>query len=274
MRLNLPRLPCHRVGQGPAVVCLHGLLGAGTNWLGIARGLADAFSVYAPDLPAHGRAPALPQMSWDTLARTVAAFLDAEALDAASVIGHSLGGKVAMQLALQFPARVLRLVLVDCSPRRSAPRHATLLDLLAQVPIRSFRHRADLDRVLAAAISEARLRRFLLTNAVPGPDGCLRWRMDLNALRAHYDRLLEPIGPGRPFDGPVLVLRGERSDYVEEADLVELRRWFPRAEVRTVPHAGHWMHVEAPDIFLTHVREFLGATPSPRRHGQVCPPRQ
>ena len=271
MRLNLPRLPSHRVGQGPAVVCMHGLLGTGTNWLGIARGLADAFCVYAPDLPAHGRAPALPQMNWDTLARTVAAFLDAEGLEAASVIGHSLGGKVAMQLALQFPARVLRLVLVDCSPRRSAPRRATLLDLLAQVPIASFRYRAELDQILATAIPDARLRRFLMTNAVPGPDGCLRWRMDLNALRAHYDRLLEPIGPGRPFDGPVLVLRGERSDYVKQADLVELRQWFPRAQVHTVPHAGHWIHVEAPEIFLTHLREFLGATPSPRSPGQVCP---
>ncbi|MCX7867590.1 MAG: alpha/beta fold hydrolase [Limisphaera sp.] len=258
--MELP-LPAHCMGQGPAVVLLHGLLGSGTNWLGVARALADAYRVYAPDLPAHGRAPSPGELTYPALARAVAAFLDAEGLTSASVVGHSLGGKVAMQLALQFPARVRRLVLVDCSPRRAPPRHAALLDLLARVPIRNFRHRSELDRALAESIPEARLRWFLLKNAVPGPDGFLRWQMDLAAIRAHYARLLEPVAGGRPFEGAVLVLRGERSDYLEPEDLTALRRWFPRAEVRTLPGAGHWVHVDAPQAFLAHLREFLDADP-------------
>lgn len=254
-----PVLPTHRMGQGPAVVLLHGLLGSGTNWLGVARALAGTYCVYAPDLPGHGCAPALAELTWPALARAVAAFLDAEGLPAASIVGHSLGGKVAMQLALQFPARVRRLVLVDCAPGPSPPRHKALLDLLARVPIGRFRSRSELEAALVDGIPEARLRRFLLKNAVPGPEGFLRWQVDLAALRTHYERLLEPVAGGRPFEGAVLVLRGGRSDYVGEAEVTALRRWFPRAEVRTVPEAGHWVHVDAPGVFLAHLRAFLGA---------------
>ena len=236
---------------GPPVVILHGLLGSGSNWRSIARRLAQTHRVYTPDLRNHGDSPHADGMSYPAMAEDLRAFLDGQGLDAATLIGHSMGGKVAMRLALETPARVQRLVVVDIAPTVSQHDHLPVLSAMASLDLGRVRRRADADALLAGTLPDAGLRQFVLQNLASTPSG-FAWRVNLAAIEAGMADLLDfPVEPDAPpYPGPAQFIRGGLSDYVTPADEVVIRELFPRAEIVTIEGAGHWVHAEQPARFL------------------------
>jgi pimeloyl-ACP methyl ester carboxylesterase len=242
---------------GAAVIILHGLLGSSSNWRSIARRLADGRRVFCLDLRNHGDSPHADHMSYPAMAGDVRAFMDAHALPTATVIGHSMGGKTAMRLALESPTRVERLVVVDIAPSVSSHDHLPVLEAMASLDTTRIERRSEAEHMLEAAIPDAGMRMFVLQNLVSTPQG-FTWRIDLDAIERNLPALLDfPVdADSPPFEGPTLFVRGALSDYVRDSDTPVIRRLFPHAEIVTVADAGHWVHAEQPARFL----QALGVT--------------
>ncbi len=244
---------------GPPVVILHGLLGSARNWTSIAKELAASHRVFALDLRNHGRSPWAATMSFDQMAGDVAAFIERRGLGAATLIGHSLGGKVAMRLALTRPELVGRLLVVDVAPVAYPDSFGPFIEAMRQVDLSAVERRSDADLQLQGAVPDAVLRNFLLQNLVKTDAGFV-WRVNLEALAANMDQLLGFPTPAADaaYGGPTLFIAGSRSHYVEACHRALIERLFPSAEQVVIAGAGHWPHAERPAEFLAHARRFLG----------------
>ncbi len=240
------------------LVILHGLFGSASIWRSMAMELGAHRRVLTLDLRNHGNSPHASRMDYPLMAADVGAFLRASALDECVVMGHSMGGKTAMQLAFDAPEQVASLIVVDIAPVPHRHDFGTLIDAMRSIDIARLVRRADADAALQASIADDSLRRFLLQNLVNDASG-FRWRINLDAIEASMTDLLDAprTGPTPPYPGPALFLRGENSDYVRPEHHERIYRHFPHAEIDTVPGAGHWLHTERPAAFRDHVEAFL-----------------
>lgn len=255
---DLMRLHFKSLGHGPPLVMLHGLFGSGDNWLGVAPKLAQHFRVFLPDLRNHGASPHSPEMNYSVMAADVAEFFDAQKLETANLLGHSLGGKIAMQFAFDFPARVKKLVVVDIAPRAYPHKHDTIFAALLALDLRKFHSRKEVEDALAPAIPELALRQFLLKNLKRfSASTGYEWRIPLNAIFENYPKLCRALAAKEPFPKPALFIRGGESPYINDADAPLIHQLFPSAKIETVPPARHWVHADAPDEFVRHVAELL-----------------
>ncbi|WP_333669207.1 alpha/beta fold hydrolase [Elioraea tepidiphila] len=246
-------------GDGPPVVILHGLFGSVQNWRTVAGRLAATHRVIAADLRNHGASPHAGRMDYPAMAADVAALIETRAGGRAAVIGHSMGGKVAMWLALTRPTLVERLVVVDVAPVAYRPTLQAYAEAMRALPLRPGMRRAEADAALAAAIADPGERAFLLQNVRFDADGPPAWRLNLAVIGAAVPTISafpDPPGSAR-YDGPVLIVAGERSGYVRAGHHATILRLFPRAAFVVVPGAGHWVHAEAPEPFLRAVEPFL-----------------
>ena len=243
-------------GQGDPVLILHGLFGSADNWQTIGKQLGESFRVFAVDLRNHGRSPHADEMDHTVMARDVVRFIDERQISGVSLIGHSLGGKIAMQTAFSFPDRVRKLVVVDIAPRSYPLLHQEILNALLALDLASLHDRKQADTALAPSIHESAVRQFLLKSLSRTETGRFEWKFNLRSLAANYERLNAAIPAGR-FDGPTLFIRGEKSDFVLDSDLESVRNLFPLSRHLTIRGAGHWVHAEAPGHFLQTVSQFL-----------------
>ena len=246
--------------QGSRIVFLHGLFGQGRNWTQIAKALADRHRVTLVDLPHHGRSPWRDNFDYLAMADEVAGLLDSA--DSVALVGHSLGGKVAMLVALRHPDRVARLCVVDVSPveyalARDIAAYATAMKAMDLSTIRS---RGDADEELRSVVRSDSVRAFLLQNLRRDGDGW-RWQMNLDVLVKDMEEIAgwpeERLAGMAAYDGPVLWLAGQDSDYVKSEYADAMDRWFPRNRLVTVKGAGHWVHSEQPEVFLEVLRRFV-----------------
>ncbi|WP_116919051.1 alpha/beta fold hydrolase [Tamilnaduibacter salinus] len=250
----------HRVdGQGPPLILLHGLFGSLENLGGIAQRLSDQWRVHALDLRNHGRSPHSDTMDYPAMAADVKAYMDDAGLDRASVLGHSMGGKVAMELALTWPHSVDRLVVADIAPVAYPPRHDAILDGLMSLDTAALRSRRDADERLAEKVSTPAVRQFLLKNLVRRREGGFGWRMNLPVIADQYEAIAAAPSASGPFTRPTLFIKGAASDYIGEEAREPTTRLFPAASLRMIPETGHWLHAEKPDRFANTVRRFLCA---------------
>ncbi|MBL6077370.1 alpha/beta fold hydrolase [Belnapia sp. T18] len=251
MRLNLVE-----AGDGPPVILLHGLFGSAQNWGAVQRHLAARHRVLALDLRNHGASGRSSAMDYPTMAADVAETMRAMGAAPTAVIGHSMGGKVAMALALAEPALVARLVVVDIAPIAYPPALRPYVEAMQAIPLRSGLTRRDADAALAAAVPEPGIRAFLVQN-LRMQDDPPRWRLGLDELAAAMP-VLEgfPDLPGR-YEGPTLVINGERSSYIRPDSHPRFGALFPAARFATVPGVGHWVHAESPSSFLALIGPFL-----------------
>lgn len=244
-------------GAGPPLIILHGLFGSLENWRSMSRKLGQHFQVFSLDMRNHGGSPHSAEFSCALMAEDLKEFMDEHSLCSAHLLGHSLGGKVAMQFALTHPDFVERLVVVDIAPRSYPPLHTDIFTLLSFIPLERFSSRSEVRQELEKGISDRSVVEFLLKNITSTQSGMLQWRMNLKALQENYREIITaPEWEGR-FDKPTLFIRGENSDYIGLADLGGIKKYFPSAEVAMVAGAGHWVHVQAPDAFEGLVRDFL-----------------
>jgi len=253
------QLATTELGSGPPVAFLHGLLGSGQNFGAVAKSLAArGHRVLTLDLRNHGASPHAPTMSYPDMAEDAAETLAAADAWPAQVVGHSMGGKVAMALALAHPAQIRRLVIADIAPvTYGTPLFDRYVAAMRAIPLRPGLTRREADAALVEATPNPALRGFLLQNLIFN-ETPPRWRVPLHTIAAQMEGLGGwPDPPGR-YDGPTLVLAGDASDYILPAHHAKLRALFPHAAFRTIP-AGHWLHAENPQAFLAEVTAFLEA---------------
>ena len=243
-------------GQGSPVIILHGLFGFSDNWQTIAKGLSDNHLVVTPDLRNHGRSPHAPAHTYPEMAEDMRSFMEQHWMFSTALVGHSMGGKVAMQLALSYPDMVERLVVVDIAPGGAEDNHSSIFDALSSMDLSKMTARQEAETYLAERIPDAGTRQFLLKNITREEGGRFTWKMNLPVLRAHYSDILAPVS-GEPFDKPVLFVRGSRSDYIKDSDFPLIKSLFPQAEIATIEGAGHWVHADKPAELLTILKNFL-----------------
>ena len=253
------RLHFQTYGQGQPLVILHGLFGSLDNWLGVAPRLAEQFHVFVVDLRNHGQSPHSAEMSYPLMAEDVAKFFDAHSLAKAAVLGHSMGGKVAMQFALSYPERVEKLVVVDMAPRVYKPSHAAIFAALLALDLSLFQTRHQIEEALGPAIPNLVVRRFLLKNLGRDEAGKLFWKINLRGIAENYPLLGEALSATKPFVKPALFLRGGKSNFITAADEPLIRQLFPRVEMQAIDGAAHWVHSDQPEEFTSRVLEFLQA---------------
>ncbi|MDN5848141.1 MAG: alpha/beta fold hydrolase [Nitrococcus sp.] len=253
---NRLRLHWQASGHGPPLLFLHGLFGSASNWRRHARDLAERYRVLLPDLRNHGRSPHASSMDYRAIAGDVIGLLDAEGLDRVALVGHSMGGKVAMALALTRSERVAALVVADIAPIAYGPHLHDYVAAMCRLNLATIDSRAEADQALASAVADTMVRQFLLTNLERHPQG-YRWRIPLDIL-AHQMPLIEGFPElAASFSGPTLFVHGGHSDYVTEQHHGIMRELFPEAEIASIAEAGHWLHVEAAQRFTELLAGFL-----------------
>jgi len=253
------KLHATRSGAGPPVVLLHGLFGAGGNLGALARVLQDCFEVYNVDLPDHGRSGWSQQADLASMAQCLLQWMDEQSLSAAACVGHSLGGKVAMQLALQHPRRITALVVADIAPVAYPPQHDAVFAALEAVAAAACRSRAAAAELMHEHLEEPDVIQFLLMSLQRGPGGVYHWRFNLEGIKAGYQALRAAPVSGRAYTGPTLFIKGGESSYIREEHRELILPVFPGASVKVMPGCGHWLHAQQPRLFSGIVNRFLQA---------------
>ena len=249
-------------GEGASnLVLLHGLFGSANNLGQLARAFNEDHRVFSVDLPDHGKSAWLTDASVEAYSEAVATWLRNNDITQCRVIGHSLGGKVAMQLALDYPSLVERLVVLDIAPVSYPSRHDNVFSALRAVLAEQVTSRVEAKAVMAPLLDEPRVADFLLTSARVGEGGSIEWRFNLEGLQSGYANILGAISPANKVTGvfprPMLVLRGELSDYVSDESGDEFSSFFSEVYVVTVSGAGHWLHQEEAEVVQKAVRQFF-----------------
>jgi pimeloyl-ACP methyl ester carboxylesterase len=246
------------IGQGSPLVILHGLFGSGANWGAMAKRLAGSRRVVTVDLRNHGESPHAESMTYEEMADDLLALLDKTGVEKAALLGHSLGGKVAMGFALLHPERTEALIAVDIAPVRYGRRFDDIIRELKALPLDTLSSRKEADQQLASQIPDAGLRQFLLKNLVR-QGNIFGWRVNLTAIEGNMDTLLgfPDFAPSVRYEGKACFIAGGLSSYVRPDRIPPIHRFFPNARIVTLPDAGHWPHIEQPEEFFQTVEGFL-----------------
>ncbi len=244
------------LGDGDPVILMHGLFGSMSNLRGLGRLLASHFRVLMPDLRNHGKSAHSDCMDYPTMAADIVELMDSQNIGRADLVGHSMGGKVAMQVALGHPHRAHSLVAVDIAPVTYGHHHQAAIAGLHAVEEAATTTRKEADEVLAQFVETTEVRSFLLKNLVKTAAGRFALQLNLEAIESCYDRIAG-APEGEPFTGPALFIRGGASDYVGVAQQQAILRLFPNATIDTLAGAGHWLHAEQPELFNRRVLDFL-----------------
>lgn len=249
-------------GSGPPVALLHGLFGAARNFGVVQRGLLDRFRVLALDLRNHGVSPHAADASYAAMAGDVLETLAALGAPRAALVGHSMGGKVAMTAALLRPDSVTRLLVADIAPVRYEPHYRAHAEAMRAIPLTSGLTRAESSAALAPAVPDPGIRAFLLQNLQLGAQPA--WRIGLDEIAAALPGIegWDPP-PGAQYAGPALALSGARSDYVLPEHRPLFRALFPAMRFATLRDAGHWLHADQPEAFTATVGAFLASLSPP-----------
>jgi len=253
-------LAANEFGSGPPVAILHGLFGSGRNWRSVAQHLAARHRVLTFDLRNHGASPWADGMSYGEMVEDLRASLRARGIDHAALVGHSMGGKAAMLMALLHPAEVDRLVIVDIAPAANPPNLLSYIRAMRAVDLRGVKRRAEIDVALAGAVPDPAERAFLLQNLLID-ENAAHWRLNLKAIERDFPQILgfPDLLAGTAYPGAALFVAGARSNYIQPQHEPLIRRLFPRARIVRIEGAGHWVHAEQPQAFLQAVAPFLSS---------------
>lgn len=248
-----------KMGAGEPLLILHGLLGALDNWQTVGRILSEDYEVYLIDQRNHGKSPHTSEMNYEVMSDDLLAFMEEQGIEQAHIMGHSMGGKTAMQFTLDHPERVRKLIIVDIGPRQYPHSHDQIFKALFALEPAKLESRSEAEDKLRFYIHEPPIMFFLLKNLDRQEEG-FAWKMNLDAIYKSYDNILEEITAPEPFKGKTLFIRGELSRYIRDADLPGIEKLFPNYKLETIADAGHWVHAEEQDAFVEVVQKFLTAS--------------
>lgn len=243
-------------GEGQPLLILHGLFGMLQNWGAQTKALADQFQVITVDMRNHGRSPHSAEISYPLMADDLRLLINDLGYDKVDLLGHSMGGKAAMQLACEANSPIARLIVADIAPVSYPNHHSGVFAGLKSVDTQALKSRQEADRILAEHIPEASVRAFLLTNLFRDGEH-FGWRMNLAALDQQYAEISRAPQLQQPFEGPTLFIKGGNSDYIVPDYQQEILRWFPKATYKIIAGTGHWPHAEKAELFTSVVRRFL-----------------
>ena len=246
-----------KFGSGKPLVILHGLFGSSDNWQTLAKRFSEHRTVIVPDLRNHGQSPHTETISYPAMAQDIRDLLASEGISSTDIIGHSMGGKTAMQFALVYPEMTKKLIVADISPREYTVSHDRYIDSLLKLDLPSYSRREDADKALAEDIKSVPIRQFLLKNLTRDPEGNFAWKINLDAIKKDLPRLGEAISTGSAFNKPTLFIAGGQSDYISSEDLPLIRKLFPDSHLVIFENSGHWIHADNPDRFYSEVISFL-----------------
>lgn len=248
------------VGSGKPLTILHGFLGMSDNWKTLGTQYAEnGFEVHLIDQRNHGRSFHAETFNYDVLAADLKNYFDHHQLKKAIIIGHSMGGKTAMQFACDFSEVTHKLLVADIAPKYYPPHHHEIINGLNALNLEEINSRGAADTALSQHISNPGIRQFLLKNLYWIEKGQLGFRFNLPVLSSKMDEIGENISSTANYDGAVLFLRGDRSEYVTQNDLESIKQSFPKATIETIDNAGHWLHAENPQQFFEKSMQFFNA---------------
>lgn len=246
------------LGSGKPLLILHGFLGMSDNWKTLGNKYAEnGFQVHLIDQRNHGRSFHSKEFDYTILAQDLKDYMVFHTIGKASVLGHSMGGKTAMQFAVDNPNMIVKLLVADIAPKYYPPHHQGIINGLKTIDLNVIKSRSEADKKLAESIPEFGIRQFLLKNLYWIEKGSLDFRFNLEVLQHKMEEIGENIMGTDTFNGPTLFLKGSRSEYIHENDLTVIKKHFPTAEIKTIENAGHWLHAENPNQFFSNSIEFL-----------------
>ena len=247
-----------KVGSGRPLIILHGLFGMGDNWATLSRAYAEkGFEVFVPDLRNHGRSPHAVEFNYSSMAQDLSDFIAQHGLSKVSVIGHSMGGKVAMYFAALFPEQLEKLIIVDIGTKYYPPHHQSVFAAIHAVKPNELTSRKEAEAILRESLNEESTIQFLLKNLYWNEKEKLDWRFNLESI----EKNIEEVGKEFPVDfqiqTPTLFISGQRSGYIKTEDHAEIKKNFSNVEFAVIPDAGHWVHAENPEDFFKTSLSFL-----------------
>jgi esterase len=252
------KLAYRKLGSGKPLFILHGLFGSADNWQTIGKHLAEYFTVYFIDLRNHGQSPHSDDWNYEVMAEDLLEIINDESLDRVLLMGHSMGGKTAMQFTVRYPEKVEKLVVVDIGPKKYPTTNQFVVDAIEQFNTQTVSSRKEAEEVMSRYIEEAGVRQFLLKNLYWDDDKKLSWKFNYEVIKQNIARVSDvtPM-PDKPMEMPVLFVKGEKSDYIFPSDIKLIQTMFPTAIMEIIPGAGHWVHADQPQAFFSVVAKFL-----------------
>lgn len=253
MKLNFKK-----VGEGKPLIILHGLFGSADNWLSIAKELENNYTMYLVDQRNHGDSPKSEDWDYKAMVDDLAAFMSSQGLESADIMGHSMGGKTAMNFALKYPNKVNKLIIADIAPRYYPPHHQKILEGLNAINMDELKSRKEADDTLAKYIDEIGIRQFLLKSLGRDENRKFIWKVNLPVITEKINNVGEALSGNKSFDGPSLFMRGANSNYIQDTDKEDLEKYFPNYKLITIKNAGHWLHAEQPAAVVATIKAFFG----------------
>ncbi len=245
-------------GSGQPVIIMHGLLGMSDNWVTIGRKLAEEFSVFLPDLRNHGQSPHSLEINYEVMADDLNEFIEDNNIKNPVIVGHSMGGKVAMLYALNHPDMVKGLVVVDISPSENTSNDYNfgIVSAMMSVNLNAVHSREEVSEALQYSIPDEATRLFVMKNLHRKAAHVFEWRINLSAISNNLQLLVESIESEKVFTKPVLFIRGTKSEYIKQTDIPAIKRMFPNSEITSI-EAGHWVHAEKPSDTFNALEGFI-----------------
>lgn len=246
-------------GHGEPIIILHGVFGVSDNWVTFAREMSDKYEIFIPDQRNHGQSPHHPVHNYFAMCSDLQEFIEQRQIKNPVILGHSMGGKVAMRFALENPDNPKALIIADVSMRTYQRRyvHLNMIDAMMSVDFEQATTREEIAGQLSGRIKDERILLFAMKNLYRRQRGQFAWRLNLEAINLNMDEVFEGVSTEGIFQKPALFLRGGNSDYVSYEDFDRIYRSFPKADIETIENAGHWLHADQPDEFTEKVRRFL-----------------
>ncbi len=245
-------------GTGEPLLILHGFLGMGDNWKTLGKQYKElGYEVHLIDQRNHGRSPHSEHFSYDLMVKDLNEYVTANHLDHIYLIGHSMGGKTAMQFACEHPEVVKKLVIVDIAPKYYAPHHQTILEGLTKLKGANIANRSEAEDLLAKFINNRGVRQFLLKNLYRKDKNTYELRINLGALTNHINEIGKALDSYHVFNGKTLFINGKKSDYITKQDHNLIHNHFPNAEIKGIENAGHWVHAEQRHRFYELTKQFF-----------------
>jgi pimeloyl-ACP methyl ester carboxylesterase len=243
--------------NGPNLVIIHGFLGSLDNWHTLATQLSKNFSVYTVDMRNHGKSEHAPHHSIKLMVEDLNDFFIQQNISSAYLLGHSMGGKVAMQFAIDYTDKIEKLIVADIAPRAYKRGHDLILNTLQNIDFKTITSRKEVENEITKTIPDFGTKQFLLKNLTSNENGNYRWRVNLPVLIRDYDEIIKPIKFDGVFIKPTLFIKGSLSIYINKTDEVEIQENFALAQIKTIENAGHWLHADQPAAFFELVNDFL-----------------
>ena len=255
-------------GHGPTLVILHGLYGSSDNWISIARKLEDRFTIFIPDLRNHGQSPHMSTHTYQDMVDDLHLFFEDQPISKATILGHSMGGKLAMMFAAEYPELITGLIIADIAPKnynsekkpfKTVLQHELILGLMEELNLVSVTSRKEIDFFLSEKLKDVTLRQFLIKNIRRSKEGYFEWKINVPVLKHALISITSDVNSEWFADRlpilnyPVTFIRGLNSDYISDQDFIAIKEIYPEAKLINIPDAGHWLHAEQPEKFIEAV---------------------